>query len=172
MTGTPFGRCGATCGHMTWRTGKPIMALMTLAYVSEARPGLSLKDLKQILRRARENNFRRAVTGFLVFDGMFFAQMLEGEAEVLDHLMATLATDDRHSALRLLLHEPIADRHFADACMGCANLAAPVHLDTSELRGLIRDVTGSRQLGLAEALEFFDLFGHFRSPQEAALLTL
>lgn len=148
------------------------MALMTLAYVSEARPGLSLKDLKQILRRARENNYRRAVSGILVFDGMYFAQILEAQADVLDPLMTVIEADDRHRGLRLLLREPIAERHFAECCMGCANLAAPVHLDTSELRGLIRDVTGSRQLDLPEALEFFRLFGHFRSPQQAALLTL
>ncbi|MCC5871253.1 MAG: BLUF domain-containing protein [Gammaproteobacteria bacterium] len=148
------------------------MALMTLAYVSEARPGLSLKDLKQILRRARENNFRRHVSGFLVFDGVSFAQILEAEAEVLGALMAAIEIDDRHHGLRLLLHESVAERHFPQTCMGCANLAAPVHLDTSELRGLIRDVTGSRQLGLREALEFFDLFSHFRTPEQAALLTL
>jgi len=148
------------------------MALMTLAYVSDARPGLSLKDLKQILRRARENNYRRAVSGFLVFDGMHFAQILEAQADVLDGLVAAIEADDRHRGLRLLLHEPTPERHFADTCMGCANLAAPVHLDTSELRGLIRDVTGSRQLGLPEALAFFHLFGHFRSPQQASLLTL
>lgn len=148
------------------------MALMTLAYVSEARPGLSLRDLKQILRRARENNHRHAVSGFLVFDGAYFAQMLEAEAGVLDTLMTGIEADDRHHGLRLLLREPIGERHFGGSCMGCANLAAPVHLDTSELRGLIRDVTGSRQLGLPDALEFFRLFGHFRSPQQAALLTL
>ncbi len=148
------------------------MALMTLAYVSEARPGLSLRDLKQILRRSRENNYRRGVSGYLVFDGAYFAQILEAEADVLDGLMHVIESDDRHHGLRLLLRAPIAERHFADSCMGCANLAAPVQLDTSELRGLIRDVTGSRQLGLSEALEFFCLFGTFRTPQQAALLTL
>lgn len=148
------------------------MALTTLAYVSEARPGLSLKDLKQILRRSRENNYRRGVSGYLVFDGLSFAQILEAESGILDTLMTAIEADDRHRGLRLLLREPIAERHFADTCLGCANLAAPVHLDTSELRGLIRDVTGSRQLALPEALEFFRLFATFRTPEQAALLTL
>ncbi|MCC5886586.1 MAG: BLUF domain-containing protein [Gammaproteobacteria bacterium] len=148
------------------------MAMMTLAYVSEARPGLSLKDLKQILRRARENNYRRGVSGYLVFDGLCFAQILEAEAGVIEALMPVIEADDRHQRLRLLLRESIGERHFAETCMGCANLAAPVHLDTSELRGLIRDVTGSRQLCLPEALEFFRLFATFRTPEQAALLTL
>lgn len=148
------------------------MALKTLAYVSEARPGLSLKDLKQILRRARENNYRRGVSGFLVFDGLYFAQILEAEADVVAALMIAIKADQRHREVRLLLEASIVQRHFGDSCMGCANLAAPVHLDTSELRGLIRDVTGSRQLGLADAVEFFRLFATFRTPEQAALLTL
>ena len=56
--------------------------------------------------------------------------------------------------------------------MGCANLAAPVHLDTSELRGLIQDFVGSRQLPLAEVQAFFRTFTEFRTPEQASLLTL
>lgn len=148
------------------------MALCTLAYVSEARPGLTLKQLKQILRTARERNHRRDITGYLVFDGSYFAQLLEGDAAVLDALLPVLEADSRHHGLRLLLREPVAARHFADSCMGCANLAAPVHLDTSELRGVIHDVVGLRQWSLPEALEFFRLFREFRTPEQAALLTL
>lgn len=148
------------------------MALTTLAYVSEARPGLTLKELKQLLRRAREQNFRGGVSGYLVFDGIYFAQILEGEAEAIDTLIPRIETDGRHANLRLLLREPVTARNFGDWCMGCANLAAPVHLDTSELRGVIRDVVGSRELALSEAVEFFRLFVDFRNPQQAALLTL
>lgn len=148
------------------------MALTTLAYISEARPGLMLKDLKQILRRSREKNHRHAVTGYLVFDGTYFAQILEADDTVLDLLLPTIVADDRHEDLRLLLCEPIIERNFDGWCMGCANLAAPVHLDTSELKGLIRDVVGQRSLSLPDAVDFFQLFVSFRTPQQAALLTL
>lgn len=148
------------------------MALTTLAYISEARPGLGLKDLKRILRRSREYNHRHGVTGYLVFDGIYFAQILEAEAPVLDNLMLGIEADERHHDLRLLLREPVIERNFGSWCMGCANLAAPVRLDTSELRGLIRDVVGQRRLALPDAVDFFQLFVRFRTPEQAALLTL
>jgi len=148
------------------------MKLSTLAYVSEAARGLGLKDLKQILRRSREHNFRADLTGYLVFDGVWFAQLLEGEAAALDDVMARITADPRHSDLRLLMREDITQRCFESWCMGCANLAAPVHLDTSELRGVIRDFVGHRELPLGEAQAFFRTFTEFRTPQQAALLTL
>ncbi len=148
------------------------MALTTLAYISEARPGLGLRELKQILRRSREHNHRRGVTGYLVFDGTHFAQILEADDSVLDPLMLTIEGDPRHHDLRLLLREPVIERNFGSWCMGCANLAAPVHLDTSELRGLISDVIGQGRLALTDAVDFFQLFVRFRTPEQAALLSL
>ncbi len=148
------------------------MALTTLAYVSEARQGLTLKDLKQILRRAREKNHRAGVSGWLVFDGAYFAQILEGEEGVLEPLLGCIEADPRHRDLRLLLHAGIDRRNFGATCMGCANLAAPVHIDTSELRGLLRDAMGTQQLPLEDAVELFRVFETFRTPEQASLLAL
>lgn len=153
-------------------TGSSAVKLVTQAYISDAAPGLGLKDLKQILRRSREHNFRSAITGFLVHDGAHFAQLLEGPAFAVDGLMERIATDPRHTRMRIVLHTEITQRCFESFCMGCANLAAPVHVDTSELRGVIRDFIGQRELGLHETRDFFRLFSEFRTPQQAALLTL
>lgn len=148
------------------------MKLVTQAYISDAVPGLGLKDLKAILRRSREHNFRAAITGFLVFDGVHFAQLLEGPSAAVERLMERIATDPRHAQIQVILRTEITQRCFEGFCMGCANLAAPVHLDTSELRGVIRDFIGQRDLGLHETQAFFRLFSEFRTPQQAALLTL
>jgi len=148
------------------------MKLETLAYVSEAAPGLGLRDLKHILRRAREHNFRADVTGYLVYDGVWFAQLLEGRSEALDEIVARIEADSRHLGYNEILREEITQRCFEGWCMGCANLAAPVHVDTSELRGLIQDFVGSRQLPLPEVKAFFRTFTEFRTPEQASLLTL
>lgn len=148
------------------------MKLVTQAYVSDAAPGLGLRDLKQILRRSREHNFRAAITGFLIHDGAHFAQLLEGPSPAVERLMERIATDPRHAGMQVILRTELTQRCFEDFCMGCANLAAPVHLDTSELRGVIRDFVGKRELGLHETQAFFRLFSEFRTPQEAALLAL
>ena len=148
------------------------MKLVTQAYVSDAAPGLGLRDLKQILRRSREHNFRAAITGFLIHDGAHFAQLLEGPSSAVERLMERIATDPRHAGMQVILRTELTQRCFEGFCMGCANLAAPVHLDTSELRGVIRDFVGQRELGLHETQAFFRLFSEFRTPQEAALLAL
>jgi hypothetical protein len=148
------------------------MKLATAAYVSEAARGLGLRELKAILRRSREHNFRSGVTGYLVFDGAHFAQLLEGEAGVVDATLARIRADARHHDVHDLIHEPITQRCFEGWCMGCANLAAPVRLDTSELRGVIGDFVGARDLSLSETQAFFRLFAEFRNPEQAALLSL
>lgn len=148
------------------------MKLATVAYVSEAARGLGLRELKLILRRSREHNFRSGLTGYLVFDGIHFAQLLEGDADVVDATLERIRRDARHHDVQDVLREPIVQRCFEGWCMGCANMAAPVHLDTSELRGVIHDFVGGRSLGLAETQAFFRLFAEFRTPEQAALLTL
>jgi hypothetical protein len=148
------------------------MKLEAVAYVSDAARGLGLKDLKHILRRSREHNFRAELTGYLVFDGLHFAQVLEGEGPAIDAVMARIAEDPRHHGVRELVREEVVQRCFEGWCMGCANLAAPVHLDTSELRGLIHDFVGERELALPEVQAFFRTFAEFRTPEQAALLTL
>ncbi len=148
------------------------MKLETLAYVSRATPGLGLRDLKHVLRRSREHNFRARVTGYLVYDGVWFAQLLEGPAASLDAALARIMADPRHGEIRLLVRQPIVQRCFDGWAMGCTNLTAPVHIDTSELRGLIHDFVDGRRLDLPEVQAFFRSFVEFRTPEETALLSL
>lgn len=148
------------------------MKLETLAYVSKATPGLGLRDLKHVLRRSREHNFRAQITGYLVYDGVWFAQLLEGPAASLDAALARITADPRHDALEVLVRAPIVQRCFDGWAMGCTNLTAPVHIDTSELRGLIHDFVDGRRLELPEVQAFFRSFVEFRTPEETALLSL
>lgn len=148
------------------------MTLETLVYVSKATPGFGLRDLKHVLRRSREHNFRAHVTGYLVYDGTCFAQLLEGAPEALDETMARVEVDPRHAELVVLLRASAAARCFDGWAMGCTNLAAPVRIDTSELRARTEAfVTGGR-LPLPEAQAFFRDFASPRMSEQAALLSL
>jgi hypothetical protein len=149
-----------------------LVELETLAYVSRATPGLGLRDLKHVLRRSREHNFRAGVTGYLVYDGAWFAQLLEGPAPALDSALARIEADPRHREVRLLLRQPIDRRCFDGWSMGCTNLAAPVDMDTSELRGLIHDFVDDRDPSLDEVQAFFRTFTEFRSPEQTSRLSL
>ena len=77
--------------------------LYELIYRSTARSGLTDKDLKNILSKARGFNEANNITGCLLFHGGQFLQLLEGEFQVLLDLYDRIKKDPRHHDF-LLLH--------------------------------------------------------------------
>lgn len=80
-----------------------------IVYISTAG-GLSSADLEHLLESARRNNAQREITGFLLYNGRNFLQLIEGPRASLMSLMATLARDSRHSGVLRLIDEAIEDR--------------------------------------------------------------
>jgi hypothetical protein len=88
--------------------------LYQMIYSSQAVQPMTLAALEQILVDARTGNERRNVTGVLIYvDGVFF-QILEGEQDELVSLMASIASDARHTALKVFYEAEITQRTFAD----------------------------------------------------------
>ena len=72
-----------------------------IMYSSQATEPLTVSGLEQILVDARTGNEARKVTGALVYvDGVFF-QILEGDKDVVGNLMASIARDSRHQAVKV-----------------------------------------------------------------------
>ncbi|MEY4980191.1 MAG: hypothetical protein RLZZ352_2461 [Pseudomonadota bacterium] len=59
------------------------------------------------LRNQEQNIF-----GMLLYDGDYFMQVLEGQADVVDALYARIVVDTRHTDVVLLLRDPIPHTHF------------------------------------------------------------
>ena len=93
-------------------------SLEHLVYLSKARPGLSAVDVRAILGSAQVKNRRRDVTGFLLYSGRHFVQVLEGRPAELDELVKALQTDDRHDELHVLDRRPIPHRRYGAWAMG------------------------------------------------------
>ncbi len=91
--------------------------LESLMYLSAANPSIRQHDLEEILYSSAHNNQRNSITGALVFSGSIFVQILEGESDALDTLMATLRLDKRHDAVSVVAREPIFSRRFASWSM-------------------------------------------------------
>lgn len=92
--------------------------LVHCIYCSAATQPMSPEALTALLAIARAKNQRLGISGMLLFaDGSFF-QVLEGEAEGVDALYATIARDPRHHKVTKVIREPIAQRHFKDWTMG------------------------------------------------------
>ena len=80
-----------------------------IVYVSTAG-GLPAADIAHILESAQRNNAQREITGFLLYNGRNFLQLIEGPKAALMSLMGTLARDPRHSGMLTMIDEPIDER--------------------------------------------------------------
>lgn len=83
-----------------------------LIYVSEASPHLRPDEIFLIVEQSSRNNLRSEITGFLIFAGGRFLQLIEGPPHALDALITALRVDPRHHSVRVLSRRPITERSF------------------------------------------------------------
>jgi hypothetical protein len=99
------------------------MALVRLTYFSRKRidklaePGGGVADL---LAASVANNRRDGVTGGLIHDRKWFAQVLEGEERAVSMTFERILQDPRHSDIRLVKMQPISSRRFGAWTMAAA----------------------------------------------------
>ncbi|MGN6497028.1 MAG: BLUF domain-containing protein [Tsuneonella sp.] len=92
-----------------------------------------------MLESAQRNNSLRSISGFLLYNGRNFLQLIEGAEADLRSLMSTLSRDLRHSGMSVLIDEPIDERSCPRWSMHRIRLS-----DTVELRrlGLVEEIPG------------------------------
>ena len=73
--------------------------------------------LKGILESAKRNNMANGVTGALLFNQNYFAQVLEGDRKAVTETFCRIAQDPRHSDHVILDASAICERRFADWSM-------------------------------------------------------
>lgn len=74
-------------------------------------------DLKGILESAKRNNMANGVTGALLFNQKYFAQVLEGDRKSVTETFCRIAQDPRHTDPIILDGRAISERRFADWSM-------------------------------------------------------
>ncbi len=80
-----------------------------IVYISTAG-GLSADEVERVVESAQRNNVERDISGFLIYNGRNFLQLIEGPKAALMSLLGTLARDPRHSGMLTLIDEPIEER--------------------------------------------------------------
>jgi blue light- and temperature-responsive anti-repressor len=98
------------------------MTMIQVIYTSAATRDFEREELSNLLRQSRLYNTRMGVTGILLHSQGSFFQVLEGEQEVVDDLLAHIARDSRHGNLTIIIREPISRRSFGDWTMGFAEI--------------------------------------------------
>lgn len=92
--------------------------LVRCLYASRAAASLSAVALDDILVQSHRNNPRRGVTGLLCHTNEVFVQVLEGGRDEVCDLYNTIVRDERHTQVRLLAYDEIAERRFSNWTMG------------------------------------------------------
>lgn len=115
-------------------------------------------DVAEIVSLATQKNALISVTGGLIFTGQYFAQILEGESENLDRLMASIARDARHEILKIFNRHKIRSRSFPS--WGLA-YEGPSHFVSGHITRLINSgqppTTGRGEKWLIELIEEFSV---------------
>jgi hypothetical protein len=100
-----------------------------IGYTSRAIGNASFGKLEELCQRSAANNKLVGVTGLLVFDGVRYIQLIEGEASAVCPLMASIARDSRHDKIVYIINEATPERAFESwdlACIGFrTNLSGP-----------------------------------------------
>jgi hypothetical protein len=89
-----------------------------IIYTSRAVVDFDDAALRALLSHSRERNSAADLSGFLVFAGGSFLQLLEGPAEAVEDTYARIASDPRHGDLRVLTDDRSTVRRFPDWAMG------------------------------------------------------
>lgn len=116
------------------------MSILSLLYLSHSTGPLGAID--GIIATSRARNPELGLTGALLFTGEHFAQVLEGTAESIDRLMATVRKDLRHGEIIVIAREPIVTRRFGSWSMA---YSGPSQFVARHVTRLLNDPTPQEQ---------------------------
>ena len=94
------------------------MYLLRLIYYSrntvKAMTSSAGNEIKSIMESCQRNNPSLGVTGALIFNDQYFAQVLEGDRKAVTSIFTKISNDKRHNEIVLLEAKPVDARLFSD----------------------------------------------------------
>ena len=106
--------------------------LKTICYISDSIQYESLKNLENLYLKASANNFRKSITGILIYTNNNFLQVLEGEEKIIEETFKKISTDSRHKNIFNIIDTHIDQRIFEDYNFGFTTIN-----DKKELNNLV-----------------------------------
>jgi len=132
-------------------------------YSSTATQPFGPDDLRELLRTSRSYNADAGLTGMLLYRGGRFIQVLEGTASEVQGLVEKIRGDRRHTAMRVLLREPIDERRFADWTMGYEPIGVPAGDAPEGFRDTFDDLEADDPSAVARAVRELTVWFRVRS---------
>ena len=103
--------------------------LKTICYISDSIQYESLKNLENLYLKASANNFRKSITGILIYTNNNFLQVLEGEENVVNETFKIISLDIRHRNIFKIIDTTIEERIFEDYNFGFTTINKKKELD-------------------------------------------
>lgn len=91
--------------------------MIRLMYFSTSTTDMSQSEVDALVQKSAENNHKHGISGVLAYNGRNFCQVLEGEADQVNKLVAVIREDNRHAGFKILGEMPIESRRFAEWAM-------------------------------------------------------
>ncbi len=113
-----------------------------IIYCSRATEELCIEELLVLLYYARLHNEEVGITGMLLHSGGRFIQLLEGDDDEVGTTFASIAGDERHRDVRIVLDATVDERMFPDWRMGFE------HVDDEVLASVIEGFAPTSSIGL------------------------
>ena len=101
-----------------------MIQLFGFVYVSTATPLADIAQIEELLDRAQARNARAGLTGVLLYDSGNFMQYVEGPADALPRVYASIRRSPLHTGVIEILREPIGRREFPEWSMAFRSAAA------------------------------------------------
>lgn len=92
-----------------------------IIYSSQAVEPMTALSLERILTDARAGNEARNVTGALIYVDGVFLQVIEGDRDVVQGLMASIAKDSRHTHVKVFSEMELSEPTFGSWRMAYLN---------------------------------------------------
>jgi len=96
--------------------------MFRVVYASTAVTPFQEQELEAHLKKYRERNSKKGITGMLLYKDGNFMQCLEGPKKVVSSLLAKIQSDRRHRDVIVLLREENVEREFNEWTMGFKQL--------------------------------------------------
>ena len=118
-----------------------------IMYISTTTRRLTPSEVDAIGGKSVTNNARDQVTGVLLFAHDFFFQILEGEPQDVDRVLARIRSDVRHKDILILKAEHnISERLFSEWSMKTIRLEGTGDLLLEAIRIMLENITESHRI--------------------------
>ncbi|MBD5779033.1 BLUF domain-containing protein [Pelagicoccus sp. NFK12] len=101
------------------------MPLVQIAYASSAAEPFTKEELVELLKKSRQKNQERGITGLLLYKEGNFLQILEGESPIIRETLQRIEADPRHRGFLTIFKRNVEEREFPDWSMAFRNLNDP-----------------------------------------------